>query len=457
MAILNFNSGKNYIIPSEDNTTYRGLAGDDIYIISQATGANAKIDIIDTEGANIIQLVDGITISASLFTSNATRLTLSNGAEITISGADKFTYETSGNSTTGDIGANRVYSDFAKGMGLVEGPPTSGSQNGTANISITDSFGWVGTKYFGSDGNDDITLDKDETNDVKTGKGNDIIRDVLATDIVEAGAGADTVYISYTTLDPDTSASIDGGSETSDFDWIVSDLAADTEKDFTLWRTAFANFEGYDFTDSETQTIVLDSDDFVTINNQTLKIAGDASDKVEVPEGASQTRTEGSYNYYSLNDTEIGIADDLTVTTASSSSSTDTSSSSSYTVVNISVSADETITATSSAEDFRYEIDSEGVSKEGAFKVTIDGFDKAADKLTLVIVGETSNLTTQEFDALNDVDVTSDGISGTQIFFAPDTSLDSGQLVLPNVEEAISGAWDPTTYTVEIIAEANLI
>ena len=126
-------------------------------------------------------------------------------------------------------------------------------------------------------------------------------------------------------------------------------------------------------------------------------------------------------------------------------------------IVNISVSADETITATSSAEDFRYEIDSEGVSKEGAFKVTIDGFDKAADKLTLVIVGETSNLTTQEFDALNDVDVTSDGISGTQIFFAPDTSLDSGQLVLPNVEEAISGAWDPTTYTVEIIAEANLI
>jgi hypothetical protein len=208
----------------------------------------------------------------------------------------------------------------------------------------------VGTKYFGSDGNDDITLDKDETNDVKTGKGNDIIRDVLATDIVEAGAGADTVYISYTTLDPDTSASIDGGSETSDFDWIVSDLAADTEKDFTLWRTAFANFEGYDFTDSETQTIVLDSDDFVTINSQTLKIAGDASDKVEVPEGASQTRTEGSYNYYSLNDTEIGIADDLTVTTASSSSSTDTSSSSSYTVVNISVSAEDVAVMVSSAE-----------------------------------------------------------------------------------------------------------
>ena len=451
MAILNFNSGKNFIVPTENNTTYAGKAGDDVYIISQAIESNAKIDIIDTEGANIIQLVDGITISASLFTSNATRLTLSNGAEITISGADKFTFETSGNSTSGDIGANRDYTDFVKGMGLVDGPPSSGSQTGTSDLIMKDAFGWVGTQYFGSNGNDDITLNTDVSNDVKTGKGDDVIRDVLATDIVNAGAGADTVYISYTTLDANATVSIDGGSETSDFDWIILDLAPDTEKDFTLCRTAFVNFEGYDFTDNETQTIVLDSDDFVSINGQTLKIAGDSTDKVQLPEGASQTRAEGSYNYYSLNDTEIGIADDLTI------SSTSTSTSSSYTVVNISVSADKTITATSAAEDFRYEIDSAGVSKEGAFKVTINDFDKANDKLTLVILGGTSNLTTQEFDALSDVDVTSDGISGTQIFFAPDTGLDSGQLVLPDVEEAISGTWNPTTYTVEIIAEANLI
>ena len=451
MAILNFNSGKNFIVPTENNTTYAGKAGDDVYIISQAIESNAKIDIIDTEGANIIQLVDGITISASLFTSNATRLTLSNGAEITISGADKFTFETSGNSTSGDIGANRDYTDFVKGMGLVDGPPSSGSQTGTSDLIMKDAFGWVGTQYFGSNGNDDITLNTDVSNDVKTGKGDDVIRDVLATDIVNAGAGADTVYISYTTLDANATVSIDGGSETSDFDWIILDLAPDTEKDFTLCRTAFVNFEGFDFTDNETQTIVLDSDDFVSINGQTLKIAGDSTDKVQLPEGASQTRTEGSYNYYSLNDTEIGIADDLTI------SSTSTSTSSSYTVVNISVSADKTITATSAAEDFRYEIDSAGVSKEGAFKVTINDFDKANDKLTLVILGGTSNLTTQEFDALSDVDVTSDGISGTQIFFAPDTGLDSGQLVLPDVEEAISGTWNPTTYTVEIIAEANLI
>ena len=67
MATLNFNSGNNYIIPTENNMTYRGQQGDDIYIISKATEDNAVIKIIDTEGSNTIQLIDGLTIANSLF------------------------------------------------------------------------------------------------------------------------------------------------------------------------------------------------------------------------------------------------------------------------------------------------------------------------------------------------------------------------------------------------------
>ena len=67
-------------------------------------------------------------------------------------------------------------------------------------------------------------------------------------------------------------------------------------------------------------------------------------------------------------------------------------------------------------KNFRYEVSETGVSEEGAFTVTIDGFDAATDKLTLVIVNGSSNLTTQEFDQLANVEVTSDGISGTQIY-----------------------------------------
>jgi hypothetical protein len=282
VASLNFNSGKNYIIPTENDMIYRGLGGNDVYIISKAIPSNTKIQIIDTEGSNIIELVDGITITTSLFTKNATRLTLSNGSEVTINGADKFTYETSGNSTTGDVGSQWSYSDFVKGMGVTDGPPSSGSKNGTSSFIITDTF--------------------------------------------------------------------------------------------------------------------------------------------EVPE------TEDTDN-----------------------------SSTEYTIVNINVSSDSTINATSSSEDFRYEVGVDGISKEGAYDVTIAGFDKANDKLTLIIIGGSSNLTTQEFDSIENVDVISNGISGTEIYFAPDPSKDSGTLKIPNVEEFIEDLWVATSYTVEIIADVNLV
>ena len=129
----------------------------------------------------------------------------------------------------------------------------------------------------------------------------------------------------------------------------------------------------------------------------------------------------------------------------------------SYTVVNISATEDTTVTATDAAEEFRYEVSEAGVSEEGAFTVTIDGFDAATDKLTLVVVNGSSNLTTQEFDQLANVEVTSDGISGTQILFAPDSNSQSGKLVLPNIEESFDSDWTATTYTVEIIADSNLV
>ena len=129
----------------------------------------------------------------------------------------------------------------------------------------------------------------------------------------------------------------------------------------------------------------------------------------------------------------------------------------SYTVVNISASEDTTVTATAEAEDFRYEVSDAGVSNEGAYTVTIEGFDAATDKLTLVIVNGASNLTTTEFDQLANVEVTSDGISGTQILFAPDSNAQSGKLVLPSVEESFDSDWTATTYTVEILADSNLV
>jgi len=133
---LNFNEGDNIIIPSENGVTYRGLGGNDAYIIStNTTEPNSKIEIVDTSGDNIIQLINGLVISKSLFTSDAIRLTLSDGSTVTINGADKFSFELSGNLTNGSLGDKKTFSEFAKYMGL-EALPLSGSDEGNKNITI---------------------------------------------------------------------------------------------------------------------------------------------------------------------------------------------------------------------------------------------------------------------------------------------------------------------------------
>ncbi len=134
----------------------------------------------------------------------------------------------------------------------------------------------------------------------------------------------------------------------------------------------------------------------------------------------------------------------------------DEKSSSNYTIIDLSATADKTITATSDAEDFRYEVNSSGNSIEGPYTITINNFDKENDKLTLVNTDGSSSLTTQEFDELSGVDITSDELSGTQIFFAPDSSGQSGSLTISDLVETFSTAWEATTYTVEITPKANL-
>ena len=77
-----------------------------------------------------------------------------------------------------------------------------------------------------------------------------------------------------------------------------------------------------------------------------------------------------------------------------------------------------------------------------------------------MLVGGDSNLTTQEFDSIENIEVTSNPFNGTQIFFvSPASSDDSGTLTLSGIEETFtdSGLWTANTYNVEIIADINLV
>ena len=92
------------LIPTVNGATYLGGGGNDTYIFRQANiPAGAIITIQDTEGANKIQLADGLSIASSSFFANAVELTLSNGAKIRVLGSSNFSFEVGANELAGDI------------------------------------------------------------------------------------------------------------------------------------------------------------------------------------------------------------------------------------------------------------------------------------------------------------------------------------------------------------------
>tara|TARA_B110000444_G_scaffold147088_1_gene137533 strand:+ start:30 stop:5018 length:4989 start_codon:yes stop_codon:yes gene_type:complete len=132
MATINASSSADIIVPSNNGTTYRGLGGNDTYIISNAIAANAKVTIVDTSGADTIQLVDGLSITSSKFAADSVQLTLSNGAVVQINGADKFTYEVGGNETAGVTGTSNTFAELASNMGVATLPTGSTISDGSS-------------------------------------------------------------------------------------------------------------------------------------------------------------------------------------------------------------------------------------------------------------------------------------------------------------------------------------
>ena len=144
MATINHSSGADIIVPSNNGTTYRGLGGDDTYIISNSIAANAAITIVDTSGANKIQLVDGLSVASTKFAADAAQLTLSNGAVVTINGASNFDFDLGGNATSGTSGSVTDFAGFAAGAGVAS-LPASGSVDGASNVSVSGSAWSSGT------------------------------------------------------------------------------------------------------------------------------------------------------------------------------------------------------------------------------------------------------------------------------------------------------------------------
>ena len=122
---------------SSGGNNYLGGGGNDTYIISPYTLSGAvTAKIIDSEGANVIQLANGLTIASSSFFSNAVQLTLSNGAKVQVLGASGFSYQLGANAPAGETTTSLSYTQFAAALGASV-PTGSTAVSGSANFVVS--------------------------------------------------------------------------------------------------------------------------------------------------------------------------------------------------------------------------------------------------------------------------------------------------------------------------------
>ena len=135
MTTLNLSSNNDIIIPTNDGTTYRGLGGNDTYIlVSQKE--SSSVSIIDTEGSNVIQLPEWSKIKSIVVAKTALKITCDNMTVFTINGADKFSYDIGGNTTSNSLGTIKTFNEFVEIFELT--PPSSGTVDKDTNKIIYD-------------------------------------------------------------------------------------------------------------------------------------------------------------------------------------------------------------------------------------------------------------------------------------------------------------------------------
>lgn len=136
--------GADILVVSAGNS-YLGGAGGDTYIVGKHTLAGAvTASITDTEGSNIIQLVDGTVISSSSFLADAVQLTLSTGAKVQVLGASKFSFQLGANAPGGDTSASLSYAQFGAALGATVPAAGGAVASGTADFMVPVSASGAG-------------------------------------------------------------------------------------------------------------------------------------------------------------------------------------------------------------------------------------------------------------------------------------------------------------------------
>jgi methionine-rich copper-binding protein CopC/uncharacterized protein YegP (UPF0339 family) len=163
--------------------------GNDTYLLSNAMlPAGTKLTITDPQGSNSIQLASGLAIASSKLNSNTLQLTLSNGSEINVLGADRFTYEAGGNATAGINLSDVSYATFVQTTLGVALPTGSTIASGGA---VTIGSGLTGVSPIASSKQDDF-----------------VVLQYASPSVVGAGVGNDTYLLSNAMLPAGTKLTI---------------------------------------------------------------------------------------------------------------------------------------------------------------------------------------------------------------------------------------------------------
>ena len=138
MATINLSENNDVIIPTNDDTTYRGLKGNDTYILVSQENSSS-ISVVDTEGENVMQLPEWSKIKSIVVAKTALKITCDDMTVFTINGADKFSYDVGGNLTSSSTGIIKTFSEFVSIFELT--PPSTGTVNKSTNkIVYEDTF-----------------------------------------------------------------------------------------------------------------------------------------------------------------------------------------------------------------------------------------------------------------------------------------------------------------------------
>ncbi|CAK0760123.1 immune inhibitor A [Gammaproteobacteria bacterium] len=134
-AIFASSGGGSYndviLIQATSPSTLGAGPGDDTYILTPyLLKGTESITLSDAQGTNLLQLVGGLSITKSDVAATALRLTLTNGATVTVLGANAFQYDVGGNATAGINHTPVTFAVFAQSTLGVAVPSGSSTVTG---------------------------------------------------------------------------------------------------------------------------------------------------------------------------------------------------------------------------------------------------------------------------------------------------------------------------------------